>query len=65
MSLTNPASMFDVKDKVALVTGASGAFGAVACETLSSAGCKVALAAGKIVKQWPPLQKNAAAILCS
>ena len=46
MSLTNPASMFDVKGKVALVTGASGAFGAVACETLSSAGCKVALAAG-------------------
>ncbi len=46
MSLRDPLSMFDVKGKVALITGASGAFGAVAAEVLSSAGCKVVLAAG-------------------
>ena len=46
MSLSDPLKMFDVKGKVALITGASGAFGAVAAECLSGAGCKVALAAG-------------------
>ncbi|MEL6521372.1 MAG: SDR family oxidoreductase [Pseudomonadota bacterium] len=46
MSLSDPLSMFDVTGKVALITGASGAFGAVAAECLSGAGCKIALAAG-------------------
>ena len=46
MSLSDPLSFFDVTGKVALITGASGAFGAVAAECLSGAGCKVALAAG-------------------
>ncbi|MEY1554968.1 SDR family NAD(P)-dependent oxidoreductase [Yoonia sp. R2331] len=46
MSLDNPLSMFDVRGKVALITGASGAFGAVAARCLSGAGCKVVLAAG-------------------
>ncbi|MEJ6748065.1 MAG: SDR family oxidoreductase [Octadecabacter sp.] len=46
MSLDNPLSMFDIKGKVALITGASGAFGAVAAQCLSGAGCKVVLAAG-------------------
>lgn len=46
MSLDNPLSMFDVQGKVALITGASGAFGAVAAQCLSGAGCKVVLAAG-------------------
>lgn len=46
MSVSDPLSMFDVSGKVALITGASGAFGAVAAECLSGAGCKVALAAG-------------------
>lgn len=46
MSLTDPMSIFDVSGKVALITGASGAFGAVAAQTLSNAGAKVALAAG-------------------
>lgn len=45
-ALNNPLSMFDVAGKVALITGASGAFGAVAAQCLSGAGCKVALAAG-------------------
>ena len=46
MSLDNPLSLFDVSGKVALITGASGAFGGVAARCLSGAGCKVVLAAG-------------------
>lgn len=39
--------MFDVGGQVALITGASGAFGAVAARVLAEAGCKLVLAAGK------------------
>ncbi len=46
MSVDNPLAMFDVAGKVALITGASGAFGEVAARCLSGAGCKVVLAAG-------------------
>jgi len=46
MSLDTPLSMFDVTGRVALITGASGAFGEVAARALSGAGCKVVLAAG-------------------
>lgn len=46
MTLSNPLSMFDVKGKVALITGASGAFGMVAARVLAGAGCKLVLAAG-------------------
>jgi len=46
MSLPNPLDMFDVSGKVALITGASGAFGAVAARILGGAGCKLVLAAG-------------------
>lgn len=42
----NPNSLFDLKDKVALITGASGAFGNVAALTLAGAGCKLVLVAG-------------------
>ena len=45
-AMTNPLSMFDVKDKVALITGASGAFGMVAARILAGAGCNLVLAAG-------------------
>lgn len=45
-ALDNPLSMFDVKDKIALVTGASGAFGMVAARVLAGAGCKLVLVAG-------------------
>lgn len=44
--MTNPLSMFDVKDQVALITGASGAFGMVAARILAGAGCNLVLAAG-------------------
>jgi NAD(P)-dependent dehydrogenase (short-subunit alcohol dehydrogenase family) len=42
----NPQSLFDVSGKVAVITGASGAFGALAAQVLAGAGCKLALSAG-------------------
>ena len=45
--INNPLSLFDVKGKVALITGASGAFGALAARVLAAAGCKLVLSAGK------------------
>ncbi len=45
--LTNPVSLFDIKGKVAIVTGASGAFGALAAKVLAGARCKLVLSAGK------------------
>lgn len=45
-SLGNPLSMFEVKGKTALITGASGAFGMVAARVLAGAGCNLVLAAG-------------------
>ena len=44
--MANPLSMFDVKGNVALITGASGAFGMVAARILAGAGCKLVLVAG-------------------
>ncbi|MEO0487830.1 MAG: SDR family oxidoreductase [Pseudomonadota bacterium] len=46
MSLADPLKMFDVTGKVALITGASGAFGMVAARVLAGAGCKLVLVAG-------------------
>ena len=43
---SNPLSLFNLKGKVALITGASGAFGMVAAKALAGAGCKLVLAAG-------------------
>ncbi len=45
-SWSNPLGLFDVAGKVALITGASGAFGAVAAKALAGAGCRLVLAAG-------------------
>src|SRR5450631_307405 len=45
--LANPLSLFDVKGKVAIITGASGSFGALAAEVLAAAGAKLVLTAGK------------------
>jgi NAD(P)-dependent dehydrogenase (short-subunit alcohol dehydrogenase family) len=45
--LNNPASLFDIKGKTAVVTGASGAFGALAAKVLAGAGANVVLAASK------------------
>jgi NAD(P)-dependent dehydrogenase (short-subunit alcohol dehydrogenase family) len=48
--LKNPLSLFDVRGKVAIITGASGAFGALAARVLCGAGCKLVLTAGKKVE---------------
>src|SRR5438034_2005282 len=45
--LKNPASLFDIRGKTAVVTGASGAFGALAAKVLAGAGANVVLAASK------------------
>jgi NAD(P)-dependent dehydrogenase (short-subunit alcohol dehydrogenase family) len=45
--MRNPLSLFDIKGKVVIVTGASGAFGALAAHVLAGAGARVVLAAGK------------------
>jgi NAD(P)-dependent dehydrogenase (short-subunit alcohol dehydrogenase family) len=44
--LRNPLSLFDVRGKVALVTGASGAFGRAAAIALGALGGKLMLASG-------------------
>lgn len=43
--LKNPQSLFDVRGKVAVVTGASGAFGSLAAQVLAGAGARLVLAA--------------------
>ncbi|MEE2760449.1 MAG: SDR family oxidoreductase [Pseudomonadota bacterium] len=45
-TLRNPLTMFDVKGKVAVITGASGAFGRATALTLGSLGGKLVLASG-------------------
>jgi NAD(P)-dependent dehydrogenase (short-subunit alcohol dehydrogenase family) len=45
--LKDPLTLFNVRGKVAIVTGASGAFGALAAKVLAGAGCRLVLAAGK------------------
>ncbi len=44
--LANPLALFDVRGKVAVVTGASGAFGSLAAKVLAGAGARLVLAAG-------------------
>lgn len=44
--LRNPLSLFDVKGKSALITGATGAFGRATALTLASLGAKLTLASG-------------------
>jgi len=44
--MKNPLSLFDVAGKVAVITGASGAFGEVAAQVLAGAGAKLLLSAG-------------------
>jgi NAD(P)-dependent dehydrogenase (short-subunit alcohol dehydrogenase family) len=43
--LNNPAALFDVHGKSAIVTGATGAFGAIAAKTLAAAGANVVITA--------------------
>jgi NAD(P)-dependent dehydrogenase (short-subunit alcohol dehydrogenase family) len=45
--LKNPLSLFDIRGKTAIVTGATGAFGALAAKVLAGAGANVVLCASK------------------
>ena len=45
-TLRNPLSLFDVRDKVAVITGATGGFGRGCALSLGALGVKLALAAG-------------------
>ncbi len=45
-TLRDPLSMFQVKDKVAIITGASGAFGRACALTLGALGTKLVLVSG-------------------
>ena len=47
LGLANPLSLFDVRGKVGIVTGASGAFGALAAQVLAAAGARLVMTAGK------------------
>lgn len=55
--LNNPLSLFEVRGKVAVVTGASGSFGRLAAQVLAGAGARLVLAAGNA----QALQETAAA----
>jgi NAD(P)-dependent dehydrogenase (short-subunit alcohol dehydrogenase family) len=46
-SLKEPGRLFDVRGKVAIISGASGAFGSLAARVLAAAGAKLVLAAGR------------------
>ncbi|HEV2626441.1 MAG TPA: SDR family oxidoreductase [Xanthobacteraceae bacterium] len=43
--MKNPLSLFEVRGKTAIVTGATGAFGALAAQVLAGAGCNLVIAA--------------------
>ncbi|HXF86939.1 MAG TPA: SDR family oxidoreductase [Xanthobacteraceae bacterium] len=45
--LKNPYSLFDVKGKTAIVTGATGAFGSLAAKVLAAAGANVVICANR------------------
>ena len=49
-TLKTPQQLYDITNKVAIITGALGAFGSVATRTLSSAGCKLLIADDKLDK---------------
>jgi NAD(P)-dependent dehydrogenase (short-subunit alcohol dehydrogenase family) len=46
--LKNPLSLFDIHGKTAIVTGATGAFGALAAKVLAGAGANVVVCASKV-----------------
>ncbi len=41
MELPDMNTVFDIKGKVAIITGATGGFGVIACQTMAAAGAKV------------------------
>jgi len=63
--VTDPRGLFDVSGRSALVTGATGAFGAMAARTLATAGARVTLAGGngdKLEQVGAELRESGAAV---
>ena len=56
-NIPDPKSLFDVSGKVALITGATGAFGQASAKGLAKAGAKVMLT-GRTEKKLEPLAKE-------
>jgi NAD(P)-dependent dehydrogenase (short-subunit alcohol dehydrogenase family) len=56
----DPTQLFDVRGKSALIVGATGAFGKVACATLGRAGARLTIAAGKAAELTTLAQELAA-----
>jgi NAD(P)-dependent dehydrogenase (short-subunit alcohol dehydrogenase family) len=54
MSLPDINNVFDIQGKVALITGATGGFGVIACKTMAAAGAKV-MATGRSEDKLKPL----------
>jgi len=66
--LKNPLSLFDVRGKTAVITGATGAFGALAAKVLAAAGANVVLCANnaaaldKVAAECKPLGGKVATV---
>jgi len=56
----NPAQLFDVRGKSAIIVGATGAFGKVACTTLGLSGARLTIAAGKNAAELTTLARDLA-----
>ena len=58
MELPDTSKVFDIKGKVALITGATGGFGTIACKTMAAAGAKVMVTGrsvlSRMVRQGTP-----------
>lgn len=57
MSLPDISNVFDIRDKVALITGATGGFGVIACQTMAAGGAKV-MATGRGEDKLKPLVES-------
>ena len=68
MELPDSSKVFDIKGKVALVTGATGGFGMIACQTMAVAGAKVMVTGrseGKLVELATMLKETGAEVAYS
>jgi NAD(P)-dependent dehydrogenase (short-subunit alcohol dehydrogenase family) len=63
MSLPDISNLFDVRGKVALITGATGGFGQAACLGLAAAGVKI-MATGRSAEKLQPLTEKLKAAGC-
>lgn len=68
MQLPDASKVFDIKGKVALITGATGGFGMIACQTMAAAGAKVMVTGrseGKLLELAKELKETGAEVAYS